>query len=331
MATHHSRRSFLCGGLALVLAAWASACRTPAASPQVTGTPQRTLLPLVQSPAPQPTPTTVPALQFNGQRALAHAAAQMQWVPRDTGTPGWQKCGDYIAEQLAAQGWNVENQYFEYQGVRCRNIIGKRGRGPGLIFGAHYDARRRADRDPDPTNQDDPVPAANDGASGVAVLLELAQVLQPEALGREIWLAAFDAEDNGGLDGWEWIVGSQYMAEQLTSAPDAVVVVDMIGDADQQIYYEGNSDPAIREAVWAIANELDYDAFIPEVRYSMLDDHTAFLNHGYRAIDIIDFDYPYWHTTTDTLDKISAASLEAVGRTLEVWLQRGTPGIATTD
>lgn len=270
---------------------------------------------------------TVPSsAQFSGAEALKHAAAQMQWVPRDTGTPGWAKCGDYIAEQFTAQGWTVEDQFFDYQGVRGRNIIAKRGTGPGLIVGAHYDSRRRADRDPDPAKQQEPVPAANDGASGVAVLIELARVLKPEELGREIWLAAFDAEDNGDLDGWDWIVGSTFLANSLTTPPEAVVVIDMIGDADQQIYYEQTSDVPIREGVWKVANELGYTAFIPQPKFSMLDDHTSFLRRGYRAIDIIDFDYPYWHTTADTLDKISAASLEAVGKTLEEWMLRGAPG-----
>jgi Zn-dependent M28 family amino/carboxypeptidase len=252
----------------------------------------------------------------------------MQWVPRHTGTPGWQACGDYIAAQLAAQEWAVEDQFFDYQGTRCRNIIGKRGAGPLLIIGAHYDTRRVADQDPDPARRQDPVPGANDGASGIAVLLELARVIRPEELGCEIWLAAFDAEDNGNLEGWDWAVGSDHLAGSLSQAPEAVVVVDMIGDADQQIYYERNSDPQIQKAIWAIAGELGYKTFIPQDGYAMLDDHTPFLRRGYRAIDIIDFDYPPWHTTSDTLDKISAASLEAVGRTLEEWLNRGRPGVA---
>lgn len=279
-------------------------------------------------PAPTNVATPMPTLaRFNGARALDHAAAQMQWVPRDTGSAGWATCGDYIAEQFAQAGWAVENQRFDYKGVRCRNIIAKRGSGPGLIIGAHYDARRRADRDPDPAKQNDPVPAANDGASGVAVLLELARVLKPEDLKHEIWLAAFDAEDNGELDGWEWIVGSQHMAENLTLKPQAVIVLDMIGDADQQIYYEQNSDEPMRAGLWQVADQLGYASFVPETRYSMLDDHTPFLQRSYRAIDVIDFDYPHWHTTNDTLDKISAASLEAVGKSLEEWLLRGAPGV----
>lgn len=321
----------------MVLAAWASACSssgtaagpaTPvgtAAAPSpaaLTPTaPTETYLPLTSQ-----TGTPASAASFSGSRAYEHAEAQMQWVPRDTGSPGWTQCGDYIAEQFRALGWEVEEQRFPYRGVECRNIIAKRGSGPGIIIGAHYDARRRADRDPDPARQGDAVPAANDGASGVAVLLELARVLQPEQLGHEIWLAAFDAEDNGDLDEWEWIVGSSYLAENLSITPEAVVVVDMVGDASQQLYLEQSSDPDVRAEVWKIGGELGYASFIPQLKYTVLDDHTPFLRRGLRAIDIIDFDYPYWHTTADTIDKISPASLEAVGRTLETWLLRGAAG-----
>lgn len=306
----------------LAAAGGLGACQQPAPpAARSGGTPGLTAATAIVAPA-----TPVPE-RFDGDLALAHATAQMQWVPRHTGTPGWQQCGDYIAAQLEQQGWAVEEQRFEYRGTQCRNIIGKRGSGPYLILGAHYDSRRRADQDPDPARRNEPVPAANDGASGIAVLLELARVVKPEALGQEIWLAAFDAEDNGGLDGWDWIVGSSHMARTLSRAPQAVIIVDMIGDANQQIFYEQNSDRTIRQAIWSVAAELGYASFIPQERFSMLDDHTPFLQRGYRAVDIIDFDYPFWHTTADTLDKISAASLEAVGRTLEEWLHRGAPGI----
>ena len=101
-----------------------------------------------------------------------------------------------------------------------------------------------------------------------------------------------------------------------------VIIVDMIGDADQQIYYERNSDQSLSERLWSVASEQGYgEVFVPEYRFSMLDDHTPFLERGIPAVDIIDFDYPYWHTTGDTLDKVSAESLESVGRTVQVFLQ----------
>jgi glutaminyl-peptide cyclotransferase len=295
-------------------------------SPLPTPTPVPSPTPAPTIPTPTPTPTPLPQ-QFSGTLALAHAAAQMQYVPRHTGTEGWRLCGDYILAQLAAQGWSTEEQPFRYMETDCRNLIGKKGSGPPLVIGAHYDSRRRADQDPDPDKRSLPVPAANDGASGVAVLLELARVLRPDALGRTIWLVAFDAEDNGGLDGWDWIAGSRHFVRVLTSPLQGMVLVDMIGDADQQIYYEGNSHEALRKGIWTVADSLSYDTFVPEVRHTMLDDHIPFVQAGIPAVDLIDFDYPYWHTTQDTLDKISAESLDAVGRTLEAWLVRGAPGL----
>ena len=177
---------------------------------------------------------------------------------------------------------------------------------------------------PTPTTRTEPVPGANDGASGVAVLLELARALDKTKLENEVWLVFFDAEDNGRLDGWQFIAGSSYFAQQLTEKPAAVIIADMIGDADQQIYKEQNSTPWLVEQVWGIAKELGYEGyFLPTAKYSMLDDHTPFLRKGIPAVDLIDFDYPYWHTTEDTADKVSAASLARVGRVLETAARRG--------
>jgi Zn-dependent M28 family amino/carboxypeptidase len=289
-------------------------------------------------PEPSPTPTSnvpaalltpiasppAPDLQFSGEQALTFVRDQMQWVPRHTGTPGWQKTGDYISQQMQAAGWQVEEQRFEYRGVNVRNLIAKRGSGPVLILGAHYDTRKYADNDPDVAKRSEPVPGANDGASGVAVLLELARHIDTDTLGREVWLAFFDAEDNGEIEGWEWTVGSRYMAEHLETRPEAMILVDMIGDADLQIYQEVTSTAPLRDSIWATAAELGYNQFIPELKYAMTDDHTPFLDQNIPAVDLIDFDYPPWHTVGDTTDHVSAASLEAVGRTLERWLETRT-------
>jgi hypothetical protein len=269
------------------------------------------------------------AALFQSARAFAHAEAQMQWVPRHPGTEGARLCGDYILAELDAAGWATEEQPFTYRNTPCRNLIGKRGSGPVFIIGAHYDTRRLADEDPDPANHTQPVPGANDGASGIAVLLELARVLRPETLGRTIWLVAFDAEDNGDLDGWDWIVGSQYMADNLTTLPQGMVLVDMIGDADLQIHHEYNSSRSLNDAIWQVAADEGYTAFIPNYRWSIIDDHIPFRRLDIPAVNLIDFDYPYWHTVEDTLDKISAASLEAVGRTVHAWLLQGAPGLPT--
>ena len=260
-------------------------------------------------------------IQFSGQAAFAHVQAQMKLGPRPTGSAAWRSTGDYIVTQLKKSGWATEEQRFDYRGTEIRNIIGRKGSGPVMILGAHYDTRRRADQDK--TRPTDPVPGANDGASGVAVLLELARSLDTKKSSNEIWLAFFDAEDNGDLDGWEWTVGSRYMAQHLKVKPEVVIVVDMIGDADQQIYFDRNSHPEWNQHIWNVAGELGYSQqLIPQPRWAMFDDHTPFAQQGIPAVDIIDFDYPYWHTTADTADKLSPDSLERVGRTLQVLLEQ---------
>jgi Iap family predicted aminopeptidase len=259
---------------------------------------------------------------FDGTAAHAHVVAQVDLGFRPPGSEAGWATGDYIITQLEEQGWEVETQEFTYRDTLIRNVIGRLGEGPIIILGAHYDTRISADQE-DPSQ---PVMGANDGASGVAVLLELARTLDPERLEHEVWLAFFDAEDNGGLNGWEWCVGSTYMAEHLEVTPEAVIVVDMVGDADQQLYLEHNSDPDLQMELWDIAATLGYtQTFFPEYRWTIYDDHVPFARRGITAVDIIDFDYPYWHTTEDTLDKVSPTSLERVGRVLETFLERETP------
>jgi Zn-dependent M28 family amino/carboxypeptidase len=164
------------------------------------------------------------------------------------------------------------------------------------------------------------VPGANDGASGVAVLLELARSL-PKTLHGQIWLVMIDNEDNGDIPGWDWLLGSQAFVNQLKGKPDAAVIIDMIGDADLNIYMEKNSNRQLNIQIWNQAASLGYgQQFIDSYKYQMIDDHVPFLNAGIPAVDIIDFDYPYWHTTQDTVDKVSAKSLQAVGDTLRGWL-----------
>ncbi len=257
---------------------------------------------------------------FSGERAYGHVVTQIEFGPRPTGSAAQTEMIDWLVEKLLAAGWDAEVQTLEIEGQTVRNVIARRGAGAEwIVLGAHYDTRLVADEDPDPARRTEPVLGANDGASGVAVLLELAEVL-PADLNKEIWLVFFDAEDNGRIPGWDWILGSRAFVANLTDQPDAAVIVDMVGDADLQLYYERSSDPALSAEIWQVAARLGYAQFIPEPKYSILDDHTPFLQAGIRAVDIIDFDYPYWHTTADTLDKVSAESLEAVGATVLAWL-----------
>jgi glutaminyl-peptide cyclotransferase len=278
-------------------------------------------------------------IAFDGEQAWRDVDYQVSLGPRIPDSQAHTKVVDWIVAQLEQAGWSTEIQEAQMMGHPVRNIIARFGEGhPWVVLGAHYDSRMLADEDPDPANRQQPVPGANDGASGVAVLLELARTLPSHMKSetnhvsssnpipaRQIWLVFFDAEDNGRIAGWDWILGSRAFVGQFFAGkderPDAAVVVDMIGDADLNIYREQNSDPALMDAIWSQADHLGYSGqFLPSSKYRMLDDHTPFLDAGIPAVDLIDFDYPYWHTIADTADKVSAESLKAVGDTLLYWL-----------
>ena len=259
-------------------------------------------------------------VEFNADRAYKDVEYQLSLGPRIPGTSGHEQILDWMESELEAENWQVERQELSINGKNVINLIASRGVGEYVLLGAHYDTRILADHDPDPSLKDDPVPGANDGASGVAVLMELARTL-PENLPVAIKLVFFDAEDNGGIDDWDWILGSRAFVRELVDKPSAAIIVDMIGDADLEVYYERNSDIALMEQIWQQARNLGYEnIFIPEYRHSMLDDHTPFIEAGISAVDLIDFNYPYWHTTSDTLDKVSPESLKAIGDTLTAWL-----------
>lgn len=258
---------------------------------------------------------------FDGERAYQDAYYQLALGPRTPGSQAHAAMPDYITNQLAPYGWKVEIVESFYQGHHVNNITATRGEGDAwIILGAHYDSRFYADHDPNPDQHSTPVPGANDGASGVAVLLELGRSL-PRDLAMKTTLLFIDVEDQGNIDGWEWILGSSSYAQNLETLPNAVVIVDMIGDQDLNIYKEHNSDVQIMDELWSIAKDLGYQKqWINEYKYRMIDDHIPFKQRGIPAVDLIDFDYPYWHTTSDTLDKISAQSLEIVGKTLYIWI-----------
>ncbi len=260
------------------------------------------------------------SLSFDGARAYTDVQSQVAFGPRTPGSAGHAQVRAWMRMELESAGWTVKVHETTRMGHRIYNVIAKRGEAPPeIILGAHYDTRFFADHDPDIKKRSDPVPGANDGASGVAVLLELARTLPDDTV--PVWLVFFDAEDNGRIEGWDWILGSRAFVEENPVRPHAVVIVDMIGDADLNIYFEKNSDKLIRAEIWGTAERLGYgDVFINEEKYSMLDDHTPFLEAGIPSVLIIDFDYEYWHTTQDTVDKVSPESLRAVGDTLWHWI-----------
>lgn len=267
------------------------------------------------------------AREFDGERALGYVRQQLEFGPRIPGTPGHERAGDWLLGELRARADTVIVQAFTHRTGRgetlhLRNFLARfrPEAAERVLFLAHWDTRPRADQSQNLAAQRLPVPGANDGGSGVAVLLGVADALQARAPALGVDLLLVDGEDYGDFsDTTETLIGSRYFAAHLPPgyAPLFAVLFDMVGDRDLQIYHEGNSAafaPEVVVRVWRTADELGYGRyFLPGARHTLTDDHVPLQQAGIRAIDVVDFDYPYWHTTDDTIDKISAASLQIVG------------------
>lgn len=261
---------------------------------------------------------------FDAERAFQDVVTQVGFGPRFPGSPGHAQVREWLVDLLTQSGWQPRELEGDFFGQQVFNIEACRGssqdaREGYVLIGAHYDTRMYADKDPDLSQRDQPVPGANDGASGVAVLTELARVL-PQNIPTRLCLVFFDAEDNGRIGEWEWAAGARFYAAQMSEIPDAVIIVDMVGDFNQYFPVEQNSTPGLVEEIWEVAAGLGIESFSQEQGKRILDDHVPFLELGIPAVDIIDLDYPYWHTTADTPDKVSPQSLENVGDVLLEWL-----------
>jgi hypothetical protein len=266
---------------------------------------------------------------FDGTRAFAAVETQVAFGPRTPGSVAHARTVDWIRQQLESTGWQVEIQQAQAMGHSIQNIRAHRNdAAPAFILGAHYDSRIYANHDPDPNKWGQPVPGADDGASGVAVLLELARTLPSDSV--PLWIVFFDAEDNGDIPGWDWLLGSKAFVANMKVRPKAMILVDMVGDQNLSIPMESNSDPALRTSIWNTAAKLGHgDVFIPQAKYSIEDDHLPFIQAGIPSVDIIDLDYAYWHTTADLPEHVSAASLKTVGEVLSTWIRAQDPLAST--
>jgi hypothetical protein len=266
--------------------------------------------------------------EFAGARAFTYLEQQMQFGPRVPGTPAHERTGDWILEHLRATADTVAVQGFTHvtrQGtsLQLRNFFARfrPAATERVLLLAHWDTRPHADQSANLGQQRLPVPGANDGASGVALLLGVADVLKAKPPTVGVDLLFVDGEDYGNFvtDSNDVLIGSRYFARHQPPGyqPLFAVLFDMVADKDQQFYYEGNSQafaPEVVDRVWHTAADLGYGRiFVPGVRHTLTDDHVALQQVGIHAIDVVDFDYPYWHTTDDTIDKVSAASLQVVG------------------
>lgn len=271
---------------------------------------------------------------FDADSAFTYLLEQVEIGVRYPGSPGHRKTQRHLAGKLAQFGANVSLQPFEAvlttgDTLQLINIIGNynleaRRR---VLLGAHYDTRPVADLDPDPANRDKPILGANDGASGVAVLLEIARLLRDNNPPLGVDIVLFDGEDYGGEgQPLDFCLGSAHFARNLRGyRPEAAIIVDMVGKRDLVILMEGYSlaaAPGLLGELFDIAEELGIKQFRRERGPTIIDDHLPLIQAGLNAVNLIDFDYPYWHTLADTPDKCSPESLEAVGRVLLEYIWR---------
>ena len=312
---------WLLGGTAIVVAAGLFALR-----PRSGGAPVNTA-----AAAPAGTP-----LKFDADRAYADLSKQVEFGPRVPSTKGQQKCRQFLLDTLTPLADKVERQdfpdYLRGNKLEMTNVIARwNGTGGaaanGVLLAAHWDTRPSADYEQDSANRRKGIPGANDGASGVAVLLELARVFKTAPPPVPVMLVFFDGEDYGpGID--MMFLGSKYFANPLPQhTPKRGVLIDMIGDRELVIPKEGHSvdvAPEVVEEIYSIAQRKGYEKQFPQVQGSPIeDDHIPLHRKGLRVIDLIDFDYgpghTWWHTLADTPDKCSPASLKAVGEVLMEW------------
>jgi hypothetical protein len=260
---------------------------------------------------------------FDGGRAYEDLRQIVAIGPRPAGSPGAERTRKYISRQLAAIGLAVEEQPFVAQTplgpikmVNLRAAIAAPGRGR-LVIGGHYDTK---------VFRDFPFVGANDGGSSTAFLIEMARLLKSRRNALPIELLFLDGEESTGeWAGSDHTYGSQFYVDAARKAGTlqdirAFVLVDMIGDRNLVLKRESHSTPWLTDAIWTAARRLKRPEF-SDMSTPIEDDHLPFLEAGVPAVDIIDLEYPdatsrYWHTREDTLDKVAAGSLEAVGQVL---------------
>lgn len=294
--------------------------------------------------------------EFDGSRAMACLNKQVAFGPRVPGTSAHDACRDYLVAELKPNVDTVQLQHFPWRRnvspsayraalrlprgtavpasstFQMDNVVatikGTDGKEPDLLLCAHWDSRPTADNEPVISDRLRAIPGANDGASGAAVLVELARFLHIKRPVKGVIIVLFDGEDLGPGDG-DMMLGADYYAKHpIPNKPAQGILLDMIGDKDLNILRETNSAYAAKEldaTVFSTAARLRYSKqFVDRDGYNMQDDHIPLILNGIPTVDLIDFDYPdgqnltttNWHTLKDTPDKCGAASLEAVGRTL---------------
>ncbi len=275
--------------------------------------------------------------QFDGERAYQSLVKLVDFGPRAPGSTGHENALRYLLDELSIVADRVQRQDFLVpfnhspfnhltDSLKLTNIIASFDieNGNRILLCSHWDTRPWADQDPNPDNQKKPILGANDGASGVACLLELARIIKNQEPRYGVDIVLFDGEDLGKSEWREevlysgYLLGSAHFAKSTIRGtgyrPQFGILIDMVGDRDLEIYIEGNSNQFAPEWVRRVFEKAKgIPQFHPEIRHFVTDDHIPLNEAGIPTLLLIDFDYPYWHTLEDTPDKCSPESLQAVG------------------
>ncbi len=292
----------------------------------------------VQQAVDQTQTTLHPVVEFNADSAYTYVDRQVKFGPRVPNTEAHRRCGEYLAEELKRRGAQVHVQEMQLKAfdgtlLNARNIMGMYNleASDRLLLLAHWDSRPWADADPDEANHTRPVDGANDGASGVGVLLEMARLFSIKNPGRGVDILFLDAEDWGDHDNEDsWALGADYFVKNPIIdgyKPTQVILLDMVGGENARFareYYSQKGAAALVNQFWSLAALSGYGEFFPDIMGGgVVDDHVKFLEVGIPAIDIIEYNStsgtgfnPRWHTVNDTMEGISTATLKAVGQTL---------------
>lgn len=282
---------------------------------------------------------------FNADSAYIYLQEQCDFGPRTMNSTAHDKCEKWIIQKFEQYGCKVTTQKATLNGydgtpLRSTNIIASYNpeATTRIMFCAHWDCRPWADNDPDSTNWHKPIIAANDAASGVGVMIELARILKGSGLELGVDFICFDAEDYGTPQWFEgedpgdtWALGAQYFANNLPEgyAPRYGILLDMVGGVGAKFYREGMSmqyAPAIVKKVWNAARQVGYGSYFPKADGGMITDDHIPVNQtaNIPCIDVIPY-YPdcaqssfgpTWHTIADNMDNIDKNTLKAVGQTM---------------
>lgn len=301
-----------------------------------------------ESVAPGDVMTEAPLGDFNADSAYVYLARQVAFGPRVPNTEAHRLTGDWLVSELKRHGAEVTEQKAQLKAfdgtiLNSRNIFARfpasskvEKKGAPILLLAHWDSRPWADQDPDPQRRNEPVDGANDGASGVAVLLEIARQLSLNPINKDVDILFVDAEDWGSEgDDDSWALGTQYFVEHPPVkgySPEFAILLDMVGGDGATFcreYFSERYAPHISEQVWQTAEKLGYGKmFLNRMGSAIMDDHVQLIRARIPAIDIIEY-HPdeesgfnsRWHTTSDNLEGISPVTLSAVGNTLLTFLR----------